>query len=78
MSFSRQTDNTQVCLRAVKAWNDVVIVGNDAFTPGDCHGGYNSFISESGLMWFKMTDTVLCRFCPQLLYITRTKTTGRL
>jgi hypothetical protein len=50
MSFDdKQT--TDDCPREVTAWNAAVLAGNDAFTPGDCHGN-NSLIGKLDLMWF--------------------------
>jgi hypothetical protein len=37
-------------------------MGNDAFTLGDCHDNNSSIFSKSGLMWFKMTDSIILTF----------------
>jgi hypothetical protein len=56
MSFWLKMEDKKGCPRAVKPWTDV---GNDALTPGDCHGSNNSILSKSGLMcFFLMTDSI--------------------
>jgi hypothetical protein len=57
-SFWRETEDIQDCPHIVKTWADV---GNDAFTPGDCHGSNISILSKSVLMWF-------CKWPIQLSY----------
>jgi hypothetical protein len=44
--------NRQGSPGAVKAWTDVIPVGNNALVAGDCHGSSSAVFSKSGLMRF--------------------------
>jgi hypothetical protein len=50
--FFRENRRQIGCPRAVKAWIDLVLVGNDAFAPGGCHGGNNSLLKKMGSCGF--------------------------
>jgi hypothetical protein len=49
--FFLKTEDRKGCPRPVKVWIDVILVGNDAFTTGDCHGSNSLIVSKCGFMW---------------------------